>query len=66
MQIDQKTGEDMNQYVISYLGGDQPSAPEEGRAHFAKYREWLGCGGEADGAVQEYSHNQPRRNSRCG
>ena len=26
---------------MTYLGGDQPSSPEEGRQHFAKYKEWL-------------------------
>ena len=31
----------MPQYVIVYLGGDQPSSPEEGKQHFAKYKEWL-------------------------
>ena len=40
----------MNQYVITYLGGDQPSTPEEGRRHFAKYQEWLASIGE--GAVE--------------
>lgn len=31
----------MPQYVISYLGGDQPSSPEEGKKHYTKYMEWL-------------------------
>lgn len=31
----------MAQYIITYLGGNQPSTPEEGKAHFAKYSEWL-------------------------
>ena len=31
----------MGQYIIVYIGGDQPSTPEEGRQHFAKYQEWL-------------------------
>ena len=31
----------MTQYVIVYLGGDQPSRPEEGKRHFAKYMDWL-------------------------
>jgi hypothetical protein len=26
---------------MTYLGGDQPSSPEEGKQHFAKYKEWL-------------------------
>lgn len=37
----------MTQYVIVYLGGDQPSDPEEGRQHFAKYMDWLSSLGEA-------------------
>lgn len=31
----------MAQYIMTYLGGDQPSSPEEGKQHFAKYKEWL-------------------------
>jgi hypothetical protein len=31
----------MARYVIVYLGGNQPSTPEEGQKHFAKYKEWL-------------------------
>jgi hypothetical protein len=31
----------MAQYIIAYLGGDQPSSPAEGQQHFAKYKEWL-------------------------
>jgi hypothetical protein len=31
----------MPQYVIVYIGGDKPSSPEEGKQHFAKYKEWL-------------------------
>ena len=31
----------MPQYVIVYLGSLQPSTPEEGKQHMAKYREWL-------------------------
>ncbi len=37
----------MPQYVIVYLGGDQPSNPEEGKQHFAKYMEWLSSLGDA-------------------
>lgn len=37
----------MNQYIITYLGGNQPSSPEAGQKHFAKYKEWLGSLGEA-------------------
>ncbi|RKX79742.1 MAG: hypothetical protein DRP60_04175 [Spirochaetes bacterium] len=37
----------MAQYVITYLGGDQPSTQEEGRKHFAKYQEWLSSLGDS-------------------
>ena len=37
----------MPQYVIVYLGGDQPSSPEEGKRHFAKYKEWLSSLGDS-------------------
>lgn len=37
----------MNQYIITYLGGDQPSSPEEAKENFAKYQAWLGSLGEA-------------------
>ena len=37
----------MAQYIISYLGGNQPSSPEEGKKHFAKYKEWLSSLGDA-------------------
>ena len=38
----------MAQYVIVYIGGNQPSTPEEGKQHFAKYQEWLASlGGSA-------------------
>jgi hypothetical protein len=37
----------MPQYVIVYLGGDQPSSPEEGKQHYAKYKEWLSSLGDS-------------------
>jgi len=37
----------MNQYILTYLGGEQPSSPKEGQKHFAKYQEWLGSLGDA-------------------
>ena len=37
----------MAQYLIVYLGGDQPSSPEEGRQHFSKYMEWLSSLGDS-------------------
>jgi hypothetical protein len=37
----------MPQYIITYLGGDQPSSPEEGKQHFSKYMEWLSSLGDS-------------------
>jgi hypothetical protein len=37
----------MPQYVIVYLGGEQPSSPEEGQKNYAKYMEWLSALGDA-------------------
>lgn len=37
----------MAQYVIIYLGGNQPSSPEEGKQHFSRYMEWISSLGEA-------------------
>ena len=37
----------MPRYIITYLGGNQPSSPEEGKQHFAKYKEWLSSLGDA-------------------
>lgn len=31
----------MPQYILTYLGGNQPSSPDEGAQHMSKYREWL-------------------------
>jgi len=31
----------MKQYVLVYLGGSQPSSPEEASKHFEKYTAWL-------------------------
>lgn len=36
----------MTQYIIVYLGGNQPSSPEEGKQHFSKYMEWLSALGD--------------------
>jgi hypothetical protein len=49
----------MPQYVLVYLGGDQPSSPEEGKQHFAKYMDWLSSLG--DSAV---SPANPLKNTR--
>lgn len=37
----------MAQYVFVYLGGNQPSNPEEANEHFSKYMEWLASLGDA-------------------
>ena len=37
----------MTQYIITYLGGDQPSNPEEGKQYFSKYMDWLSSLGDS-------------------
>ena len=37
----------MSQFMITYLGGDQPSSPEEGKQHFSKYMDWLSSLGDS-------------------
>jgi len=37
----------MPRYIITYLGGDKPSSPEEGNQHMSKYREWLSSLGDS-------------------
>ena len=37
----------MSQYIITYLGGDQPSSPEEGEQHMLEYRAWLSSLGDS-------------------
>ena len=37
----------MAHYIISYLGGNQPSSPEEGQQHYVKYKAWLSALGDA-------------------
>lgn len=37
----------MKQFVLVYLGGKQPSSPEESHKHFTKYMEWLSSLGES-------------------
>ena len=37
----------MPQYMITYLGGDQPSSPEEGKKHMSEYRDWLSSLGDS-------------------
>lgn len=37
----------MAHYLIVYLGGDQPSTPDEDRRNFSKYMNWLSSLGDA-------------------
>jgi hypothetical protein len=37
----------MKQFVLVYLGGNQPSSPEEANKHFSKYMEWLSSLGDS-------------------
>ena len=37
----------MTQFVYVYLGGNQPSSPEEAKKHFSKYREWIDSLGDS-------------------
>lgn len=37
----------MAQYIMTYLGGEQPASPEQGQQHFARYMEWLSSLGDA-------------------
>jgi hypothetical protein len=37
----------MANYIITYLGGVQPTTPEEGQQQMAKYMAWLGGLGDA-------------------
>ena len=37
----------MPQYIITYLGGDTPSSPEEGERHMSEYRAWLSSLGDS-------------------
>jgi hypothetical protein len=41
----------MPQHAIVYLGGEQPSRPEEGKLHRSKYMDWLSSLGDS-GLVQ--------------
>ena len=36
----------MPQYMITYLGGDQPPSREEGEKHYADYMQWLNSLGD--------------------
>lgn len=32
----------MPQFIMTYHGGSQPSSPEDGKAHMARYMAWMG------------------------
>jgi len=36
----------MPQYIFTYLGGNHPDNPEEGKKHFEKYQGWLSALGD--------------------
>ena len=37
----------MPKYIITYLGGDKPSSPEEGQQQMSKYWNWLSSLGKS-------------------
>ena len=37
----------MTQYIFTYIGGNHPDNPEEGKKHFEKYQAWLSALGDA-------------------
>lgn len=37
----------MPHYLITYLGGDHPTDPQEARKHKGKYKQWLSSLGDA-------------------
>ena len=37
----------MPQYIITYLGGNPPTTPEEGEQHKTRYMQWLSSLGDA-------------------
>ncbi len=37
----------MTQFVLVYMGGNQPSSQEEAKKHFLKYTEWLSSLGDS-------------------
>ena len=37
----------MPRFLITYVGGNKPATPEEGKQHFAKYQEWLASLGKS-------------------
>ena len=53
----------MSRYIITYLGGNQPSSPEEGKQHMAKYRDWLTSLGDSAVSPANPFKNTHRVNS---
>ncbi|GGK80460.1 YciI family protein [Amphritea balenae] len=37
----------MPQYMITYLGGDPPTSPDQGKQHFSEFMAWLASLGES-------------------
>jgi hypothetical protein len=37
----------MTQYIIVYLGGNQPSSPEQGKQQLSRYMDWLSSLGDS-------------------
>ncbi len=37
----------MPQYLITYLGSDKPSSPEQGKRHMLEYKAWLSSLGDS-------------------
>lgn len=37
----------MTRYMLTYIGGDRPSSPEEGQKHMTKYKAWLSSLGDS-------------------
>lgn len=53
----------MSKYIITYLGGDKPSSPEEGKQHFSKYMNWLSSLGNSAISPANPLKNTSRVNS---
>ncbi|MBC8399875.1 MAG: hypothetical protein H8E14_00140 [Candidatus Marinimicrobia bacterium] len=53
----------MSKYIITYLGGDKPSSPEEGKQHFSKYMNWLSSLGNSAVSPSNPLKNTSRVNS---
>ena len=47
LKIFNKGETQMPQYLIVYIGGNQPSSPEESKQHMTKYMDWLSSLGDS-------------------